>query len=343
MPVTLKDIAARSGYSITTVSRALGGFSDVNVATRERILTIAAEMGYEPNSVARQLQGRRTNTIGLIIPAAEPRIDDDFFSLLLKGISHAASRFHHDVLISTQLPGGDEMDAYRRIAGGRRVDGMIVARTRRSDPRIEYLRCIDHPFVVAGRAAPDVSSDFPYIDADSQQGIRLLVEHFAAYGHRNIGLILPPAHLAYTAYREAGYREGLQAANLPYRAEYVNHGELTTRSGEDRARALLDAAPEITAIIACNDIMALGAMQAIQGRGLRVGLDIALGGFDDLPIARLATPTLTTVRQPIYEIGERLTALLLDIIASEPTTPPSELITPQLIVRESSGTSRNSV
>src|SRR6185436_5297553 len=145
---------------------------------------------------------------------------------------------------------------------------------RRDDPRIAYLKERQHPFVVSGRAAPGEVSEFPYIDVDSQAGIRLLVEHFVRLNHRHIGLILPPPEVAYTEFRFEGYCEGLRFANLAYRNEYITHGDLMRTGGYSAAQTLLDQNPEMTAIIACNDSMALGAMSAIQGRGLQVGADI---------------------------------------------------------------------
>ncbi|MEQ8672169.1 MAG: LacI family DNA-binding transcriptional regulator [Aggregatilineales bacterium] len=338
MGVTLKDIAEKSGFSITTVSRALGGFDDVNEDTRKLITQIANEMGYQPNLIARQLRDKRTHTIGIITPMSAESADDDFFNILIKGIAHAASEYHYDLLISAQLPSADEMDAYRRIAGGNRVDGIIVARTYRDDPRIQYLKSIDHPFVVSGRAEPEQASDFPYIDVDSQAGICMLVEHFIDYGHRHIGLILPPEHIAFTGFRYNGYREGLETAGIPLRPEYIRQGDLRRDSGYNAANSLLTENPEITAIVVCNDLMALGAMGAIRQQNKRIGLDIALGGFDDIPAARHTSPSLTTIHQPIFEIGERLTRLLLKIIMQDNPQNIGQILPCKLMIRDSSGT-----
>lgn len=336
MRVTLKDIAQKSGFSITTVSRALGGFDDVNEDTRRHIVQIADDMGYQPNLIARQLRDKRTHTIGVITPMTLESAEDDFFNILVKGITHSAAAHHYDLLLSAQRDDTDMMQAYRRIVGGNRVDGMIVARTRRNDPRIAYLRSINHPFVVSGRAAPDETTDFPYIDVDSQAGIRMMVAHFVDVGHRHIGLILPPRRVAFTAYRLNGYREGLDAAGIPYHPAYITHGDLQRQSGYDAACLLLSQNPDLTAIIACNDLMALGAMRAVQERGIEVGAGFAIGGFDDIPGAEHATPSLTTIRQPIFNIGERLTGLLLQLIAQEPPAETRILLSPELVIRESS-------
>jgi LacI family transcriptional regulator len=337
MQITLKDIAEKTGFSITTVSRALGGYDDVNEQTRAIIIETAQELGYRPNLVARQLRSQSTQTIGLIIPASSTGLDDDFFSILLKGASHTAARYHYDILISTHLPNEDEMEVYYRIVGGSRVDGMIVARTHRDDKRIHYLKEMQHPFVVSGRTPPSEEANFPYIDVDSQYGLHQLVKHFAALGHRHIGLILSPEDMAFTPYRLAGYKQGLDDSQIAYRPQYVANGDLSGQSGEAAATQLLDSQPELTAIIACNDLMAIGAMRAIQARGGAVGAEIAVGGFDDIPLSAHTTPSLTTIRQPIYTIGEQLAQMLINIIEGHPSDSLHQLLEPKLIVRESSG------
>jgi LacI family transcriptional regulator len=339
MQVTLKDIAKKSGYSVTTVSRALAGYTDVNEDTRRHIATIADTLGYQPNLLARQLRSQRTQTLGLIIPSADNSISNEFFSQLLLGIGDAASRAGYDLLVSAHVPGEPEMAAYRRIVGGNRVDGMILARTRQNDERIAYLQSLDHPFVVNGRGAPGERSDFPFIDVDSQTGIALAVAHLVELGHTHIGLILPPPEMAFTGFRHLGYRDSLSAAGLPYRADYVTQGDLQRSGGFAQANTLLDAHPELTAIVASNDLMALGAISAVQARGLQVGVDISVTGFDGIPAAEYSHPPLTTLHQPIYEIGRRLVALLNHLIlGSTPEAAQTQsLLSSTLIVRASTG------
>lgn len=340
MPVTLKDISKQSGFSVTTVSRALTGYDDVSKKTRDHILKIADDLGYQPNHIARQLQGQRTQTLGLIMPARVHTHDDDFFSVLLKGITYAAARNGFDILTSAAQTIQSELDAYRRIVGGKRVDGMIVARTYRNDPRIDYLKSVDCPFIVHGRLSPDEDSDFSYIDVDSQMGIALVANHLIDQGHQHIGLILPEADLAFTNYRLQGYQQALQEHKLPYRPDYCVYGNLTYQSGVNAAQHLLEEHPHLTAIIGANDWMALGAMSVAKNLGYAVGTDFAIAGYDDIPAARQAEPALTTVHQPIYSIGEQLTQRLLDTIDKSSTTHYQSLIQPELIIRESSGYTR---
>lgn len=336
--VKLKDIAEKTGYSITTVSRALAGYKDVNERTREQIVKIAYGMGYQPNMVARQLRNQKTDTLGMIIPASENQLSDAFFSELLMGAGHAAAEHGYDLLVSAQTS-DNEMDAYRRIVGGNRVDGVLLARTHRHDERIAYLKALNHPFVVAGRSAPDEPSDFPYIDVDSQSGIRMMVEHLTALGHREIAIILPPDDLAFTPYRLAGYREGLESAAIPWRDDYITHGDLRRTGGYQATQRLLARHPHLTAIVACNDLMALGAISALQEMGITVGEQIAVTGFDDITAAEYAHPPLTTVHQPIHAIGRRLVEMLIGFINGAPPEDTQILLSPDLIVRDSCGAS----
>lgn len=340
MAVTLKDIARYTGFSITTISRALAGYSDVSEATRLYIRDTAEKLGYQPNIVARQLQAQRTRTLGMVLPVRDQAVSSDFFSELLRGVSDAASHANYDMLTSAQEYGSDgEMNAYRRLVGGGRVDGIILARARRHDPRIAYLKAANCPFAVSGRGGEGETNDFPYIDVDNQAGIRQATDHLIALGHRHIGLILPPEEMAYTADRHQGYRNGLAAAALPYRPEVVTYGDLLPSGGYHAARQLLSARPELTAIIACSDLMAFGAIQAARLFGRQVGADLAVTGFDDIPVAQYANPPLTTVHQPIYEIGQQLAANLIALIEGEPVRPLQVVLPTTLQVRASSGES----
>ncbi|MEO1288698.1 MAG: substrate-binding domain-containing protein, partial [Chloroflexota bacterium] len=233
-----------------------------------------------------------------------------------------------------------ELDTYKRFVEGKRVDGMIVARTHRNDSRIAYLQSSNMPFIVHGRLTSEEQSNFHYIDVDSQLGLYLVTKHLIELGHEKIGLILPQADLAFTDYRWRGYLNALDDHQLVYRPDYCTHGNLTYQSGLDEADYLLTNYPELTAIIATNDWMALGAIASAEQHGRIVGKDFAIAGYDDIPAASQAHPSLTTVHQPIYDVGVQLTKQILDIIATTPTTYHQTLLKPHLVVRESSGDSR---
>lgn len=333
MKVTLKDIARESGYSITTVSHALSGYGDVNENTRQHIIAIAERLGYQPNLAARHLRSKQTKTIGMVIPLTT-YYSDPFFMELLSGVGRQAAEYGYDLLLSAQQPGEEELSAYRRIVASSRIDGVVVARVQRDDPRITFLKEARHPFVVFGRSN---ANDYPYIDVDGRAGIRQIVLHLARLGHRRIAFILSPPQLAFTSLRYEGYCQGLDEAGLSLRDDYVVEGDLTRASGHASALRLLALPEPPTAIVACNDSMAIGAMLAIQERKLVVGRDVAVAGFDDIPAAANASPPLTTVRQPIYDIGRQALDMLIRVIRNEPVENLHVLLVPELIVRASSG------
>ncbi len=338
MPVTLKDIAKVSGFSVTQVSRALGGYHDVSETTRSHIIKIANDLGYEPNSIARQLQSQRTHTIGIIVPMPVGKDYDDFFSILFKAVTNQSAQQGYDVLVSAASSSGSELDTYRRIVGGKRVDGVIVARTYRNDERINYLQEQNYPFIVHGRLAPDEQSDFSYIDVDSQYGIHLLTTHLIHQGYTNIGIILPPENFAFAPYRLSGYRDALHQHQLPFREAYCIYADLSYDGGKQAARSLLGRNDDLTAIIGCNDLMALGALEIAKEYGYLVGETFAIAGYDDIPAAAQSEPSLTTIRQPIYNIGEELTSNLIAVIENgkNSTDTFQRLVDPELIVRDSS-------
>ncbi len=302
MPVTLKDIAQKLNVSITTVSRALAGYSDISPSTRERVQQLAAEMGYVPNMTARQLQKQSTDTIGFIIPTTGPRFADPFFSEFLAGVGNEATAHGFDLLVSTRAPGEEEQKAYARLARSRRVDGFVIVRTRRQDWRIQYLSDLGFPFVAFGRAELDL--DFPYIGMDGRLGIRAVMDHLIGLGHERIAFIAAPPDLYFSHERTLGYQESLMVHGLPFDPRMVVTGDLTQRGGYEATRQLLAVIPQPTAIVASNDTMALGAMSAIQDANLVVGRDIAVTGFDGISQGEHSHPPLTTVAQPVYEIGQ---------------------------------------
>jgi LacI family transcriptional regulator len=334
--VTLKDLATELGLSITTVSRALAGYGDVAEATRQRVLQAAQEMGYVPDVTARRLQKGRTDTIGFVIPTFGPRFSDPYFSELLAGIGNAAARHNFDLLVSTRPPDTPEEDAaYRRMSEGRLADGLLLVRTRVRDRRLAFLAEIGFPFVAFGRS--DLEVDFPYVDEDGFRGFELAGQHLIDLGHRRLAFIAAPENLMFSKYRRAGLEAVLQHNSLSLPPELCIVSDLTQQGGFEAMNQLLDLSPPPTAVVACNDLMALGAISAAQARSLVVGRDVAVVGFDDIPLAQYSHPPLTTVRQPIYDIGRQVCDMLICLIEGEELTERHILLEPALVVRESSG------
>ena len=335
MTVTLRDIAQAVGKSVSTVSSALNDYDDVSEETKLLVRQVARDMGYTPNITAQRLRSRRTDTLGLILPTFGPRFSDPYFSELLAGIGNQAAASGLDLLVSTQAPGPDEDQAYRRLASGHRVDGLLVVRTRRHDSRIDFLVGQGFPFVAFGRTQQNF--DFPYVDEDSVLGIKLATQHLIDRGQRRIAFIAAPPDLMFAEYRLTGFKHAMGENGLAVDESLLVVGDLTQKTGRRLAGELLDRPDPPTAIVACNDLMALGAMTAAQERGLVVGRDVAITGFDDIPPAQHSHPPLTTVHQPIYRIGQMICDMLIAQIRGDELKETHVVLQPSLIVRGSSG------
>jgi len=335
MSATLKEIAHRTGKSITTVSRALADYDDVSAETKTLVRRVAGELGYTPNLLARRLQKRRSDTIGLILPTFGPRFSDPFFSEFLAGVGNMAAEHGYDLLVSTHAPDDHELQVYHQKVQSRQVDGFVIVRTRRQDARIRLLREAGFPFVAFGRTEND--SVFPFVDVDGTQGMRQVAEHLLRLGHQRIACLAPPPDLLFTEHRLLGLRQALAAAGLDLSEDQILLGNLTQQGGFEATLRLLDSPDRPTAIVACNDLMALGAMSALQMRGLVVGRDIAVTGFDDIPMAEHSHPPLTTVHQPIYQIGKMVCEKLIRLIRGEALAADQVILEPKLMVRQSCG------
>jgi DNA-binding LacI/PurR family transcriptional regulator len=211
----------------------------------------------------------------------------------------------------------------------------LVVRTRVKDPRIAYLAETDFPFVAFGRS--DLEVDFPYVDEDGHRGLELVTQHVIERGHRHLAFIDAPSDLMFSVYRRAGLKAALQRHGLVLPPDYCICGDLTQQGGVAAMNRLLELSPPPTAVIACNDLMALGAISAAQKRGLAVGRDVVITGFDDIPPAEHSHPSLTTVRQPIYSIGRRICSMLIQLIEEDELAERHVLLQPELVIRESSG------
>lgn len=333
MAVTIRQVAERLNLSVTTVSRALMGYGDVAEATRLRVQIVAEEMGYVPSQAARQLRRQRADALGLVLPSESPRFTDPFFATFIAGVGDEVTRHHHDLLVSLAGPGDTERETYQRIARSRRVDGFVLVRMRASDWRIEYLQQEGIPFAAFGRSGS--GGDFPYIGVDGASGVEALVRHLVDLGHQRIAFISAPPELTLAQDRLNGYHNGLERAGIPPDMNLVLGETLTWEGGYKAAQSLLQRNPPPSAIIGANDRSALGAMRAVQELGYRVGLDIALAGFDGTEAGKYAQPPLTTIHQPVYEIGRRITRMLLAQINGEAVNGAQHLLEPELTIRAS--------
>lgn len=334
MPVTLKDIAERVGKSVPTVSRALGNYADISPETRMEVQRVAQELGYEPSAAALNLRKQRTGAISLILPThAQVRLSDPFFSEFLSGVVETATAQGVELLVSANLH-EDANAAYLKQIRSRRTDGFIVVRTQRRDSRIDLLREHDIPAVAYGRT--ENPGDLCFVDEDGVAGIRQVVDHLASLGHQRIAYISEPTFLMKAYHRLLGFRQGLEKNGLQFDSELYVETNFRQRSGRQSAAYLFDLSEPPTAIVAANDLLALGAMHEAQSRNMVVGRDVSITGFDDIQLAEYAHPSLTTVHLPAQEFGRMVAEMLLKLINKQTVEQRQIIYQPSLIVRASS-------
>ncbi len=329
----LKDLAKHLDLSQTTVSRALAGYDDVSEATRERVVAAARELGYAPSLNARRLKSGRAEAIGLVMPVDPEGHAYPFFLEMIAGIGERLTAERLDLTLVTAREGADELEAYKRLVEGRRVDGVIVARTRRTDDRISYLLDRGFPFVAHGRT--EESRPYPFLDMDGTYGIKIACKRLIGLGHRRIGYIGVDESFSFAAYREQGYREALEEASVPFDEGLMMRTPLRPGLDEAEVLSLLDREDAPTAVICASDGIAQSLVQILREHGLRPGADISIIGYDDTPLGRYADLGISTVTHPIHEAGKTLVDLLLARIAG---TDPAELRRiwkPKLLLRQS--------
>ena len=352
MAVTIVDVAKHAQVGVGTVSRVINGAEHVRPETRQRVEAAMRELAFHPNAHAGNLKRAQggVRAIGYLFAAEQRTLSDPFFSRLVVGMADAARELDYDLHIASCKDPSDEVHALERMMRGNRLSGLMLTDTRVDDKRIALLQRRKFPFVAFGRTGPlgSAVSGMPFVDVDGSAGIRQAVAHLIAKGHQRIGFIALPMHLMCAQDRLAGYQQALKKARIRLNPDYIVPGGLTEAAGETAAAVLLQRPTRPTAIVACSDVMAFGAMRAIQRNGLSIGHEveevgdglgntISLIGFDDVPMAAHTTPPLTTVRQPVYEIGRDIVTMLVrQLTAGEVgEIVPPKLISPELVIRES--------
>jgi LacI family transcriptional regulator len=333
MPVvTLHEIASAADVSIATVSRALTNSGHpVSSATKQRIIDIAKELGYRPNLVARSLKTDRTFTIGIITDT----ITSPFSPLIIRGIQdHLEAAGYFSIILNGDWNPEVETEAIQRLLS-RAVDGLIFVESWLNDTS-SVLKLTDKPHVFVHRLF-DGEDHRNRVSVDENYGTDLAIEHLVRLGHRRIAFINGPGGWYASEHRLIGYQETLARSGIAYDPQLVIAGDWEVQSGFPAARQFLELPHRPTAIFAANDLMALGAIYAIQEAGLRVPEDIAIVGYDDREIANLTRPTITTVTMPCYEMGQAAAQLMSGSFENGENSEDLIKVQGTLIVRESCG------
>ncbi len=338
MRITLKEVASRAGVSYQTVSKVINGQAQVSRETEARIWQVVKELGYRPNYTARSLRANRSFTIGYSWKPLPPSKPSPVLDQLLQSMLQAAAEYGYFLLsFPAETDSCDPVCMYRELINTGRVDGFILSAIEYDDPRITYLLDNSFPFVAFGRSNPDMH--FPYIDVDGGAGLRLATEHFIQQGHRKIAVLGWPEHSRVGNNRIEGYFQALQEAGIEVNPMWIARGEGNYEFGYLATDTWLSSAEpdQPTAIVASNDAMAIGAMHAIQEHGLEVGRQVGVSGFDAFPYVEYLTPGLTTVAQPVWEVGQRVIQMLVKGLNENSLPEPvGVLLSPSLIVRQSS-------
>ncbi len=330
---TIRDVAKKAGVSVTTVSRALNGYSDVNEKTRERIKAIAKELNYSPNLLARSLVMKKTKTIGLLVSGLRIEGSKDNFTFeVLCGVNDRAGELGYElVLISTDSKKQQEK-TYNQLCKERKVEGVILQGIKTDDPYLDEVLKSDIPCILID--IPMESESVGYVTTDNKVGAKTAVEHLTKLGHRNIGMINGHSQAFVSQERLEGYQEALQNNGVPYNENYVVNGAFLEEMAEQVTAELLQKHPEITALFCASDLMAMGAIRAAKKLGKNLPDDLSIVGFDNIILSSYSTPALTTIAQDRYQLGVEATTLLTNMLEGN-TAEKSKVLNTALIKRES--------
>ena len=330
--VSIKEVAARAGVSFQTASKVLnGGPVRVSPETAARIMEVAKELGYQPNTIARSLVQRYTSTLGLVAPDAT----DVAISQISVAAEREARRQGHAMLVGHLSPGGEDGADIVRTLIERRVDGVIAAAPQvEDDPEVaELLRT----YVPAVSLHSVPGGGVPVVGSNHRETGRLATEHLLSLGHRTIGTITGPFRRRVVRSRLHGYEDALRQAAIEPEEDLVVEADWTPGRAAEATRLLLQRQPRITAIFVHNDTMAVGVLSALAAAGCRVPEDVAVVGCDDVPLAEYLVPPLTTVHVPLAETGEQAVDLLLRRIRGDPPQAGPLRLPVSLVVRDSCG------
>ncbi len=331
-PVTIADVAELAHVSKMSVSRVLNGQTGVSEKTRQRILDAIEQLGYIPNFTPRS-RATSTNMIALLIPD----ITTTYMGEVLRGVSGAAERLNCGLMLYTQgsTEHTERTSYYLSLLNSTLVDGVLMVVPRDYEVIVNDLKQHDLPYVIIDHHS-DTGSE-PSVTATNRKGTLDAMRHLLALGHRRIGFITGRMDVACSHDRLQGYRDGLAEVGLPFDADLVREGDFLQPSGFRQGQSLLQMDQPPTAILASNDVMALGVMDAAKAAGLTIGRAISIIGFDDIPMASQTYPPLTTVRQPLASMGEAAVDLLVTLLQGRPALALRRELPTELIIRSSTG------
>lgn len=333
MKLTLEDVARLSGVSRSTVSRVINDDPRVSEATRARVRGVVRQLSFQPNAAARGLASGRMRVLGVLLPQGVAALfSDPYFPILIQGMAAASSASDYAMMLWLAQPEGARGPIHQMLRGGL-VDGLIVSSVLLDDPVIPALVASGKPFLVVGRhpAYPDIN----YVDCDNLQGSTDVVSHLLRLGRRRVATITGLLNTISGQDRRAGYLAACHQHGLAPEPTWIVEGDYTEAGGYLAMQRLLPFNPD--GVFAASDVMAVGAMRALRDAGRRVPEDVAVVGFDDLPMAARTEPPLTTVRQTIQRMGQTAADTLIALIEAATPQPRRVVLPTELVIRTSCG------
>ncbi len=335
---TIKDVAARANVSPSTVSRVLSNSPRISEETKRRVREAMEELNYQPNVFARGLVKNRAGSIGILIPPGTNEFfQNPFFAEMMCGVSEVARREGFDTVLSTSAK--DESEALDRMIRGRRVDGVLLLGSRKDDVAIRKVVTEKFPATLLGRPEEDVPISF--VNNDNHRAAYEATMHLIRLGHQRIGFLGGASNLVVTMDRVSGYRQALLDSGIEPDANLEVSSFFMEQGGYLGMMRLLALADRPTAVLASDDVLAFGAMRAAAELGYRLPDELAIVGFNDIRLAEIANPSLTSVRVHMHELGVAACEQLIGQIRKEITTPQRKIVDFELIVRNSCGANRN--
>lgn len=326
---TVKDVARKAGVSTATVSRVINGTRFVSEELRARVYQAMRELDYRPNAIARSLRRKETRNIALVVPD----IAHPFVAEVAKGVEDESFRAGYSTILCESKGDEERECACIHLLMTKQVDGIVFLASGESPGHIRALVEQRMPVVVCGRDLPDVAVDTVITD-NAGSGYQA-TEYLIRLGHRRVGCIVGPPGLGISEGREDGYRRALEERGIPWEAVLTARGDFRCRGGYDAMRELLALDDRPTAVFACNDLMAMGAICAASKRGLRVPQDLAIIGCDDIALASFTSPSLTTVAHPKREMGRVAVDMLVRRIEDRDMRPTKRVLPTKLVIRDS--------
>lgn len=326
---TIKDVAKEAGVSVATVSRTLNRSDRVSSEVRDRVVAAVESLGYRPNAIARSLKSRNTRTLGLVIP----NVTNPFFTQMARVVEDAARERGYSLIFGNTDEDPEKEAEYLEVLLEKQVDGLIVSPARSASPQLEALVRDGVSVVFLDRYLQGIEA--PVVRSDGRRAVDELVEYMVGLGHEKLAIISGSSETVPGRERLDAFLAGARERNVPVDEEYIKFGDFRRESGFETMRELLDTKEPPTAVFAANNLMALGALQAIKQAGVRVPEDVSFASFDDVSWFELVEPPITAIAQPVPELGAAAARMLPSLV--EGGEAESVILDAELVVRGSCG------